>query len=400
MSSTPSTPSAPGPARDLVVSYCFPPYVDTAAIVAAKRVREAGRPVDVLQNRMAARRDTDAGLAQIADHLVVRRHEVPSPTFFSSWRSITRFTELGLQQALTWDRAGEGYERMYSRAQFAASHILAARFALLRPAVRWTAEFSDPLSHDVTGAVRHAPTADDALLARLGEGIVAAGFTPPTSGNVFEWAEMVAFALADEILFTNEHQRDLMVEAVAEEALAERVLEHAVISPHPTLPPEFYGLTDPDYPLEPGRRHIGYFGNFYATRGMGTVLEALASLPAHLRDRLCLHVFAGQRDALEQEVARRGLEGAVRTGPFVGFLDFLALSARMDVLLVNDAVTSGLLSSNPFLPSKWSDYRGSGSQVWGIVEPGSILDRQPLSYRSPVEHTSAAVQVLAQIAAG
>jgi hypothetical protein len=38
-----STPPAPGPARDLVVSYCFPPYVDTAAIVAAKRVRESAQ---------------------------------------------------------------------------------------------------------------------------------------------------------------------------------------------------------------------------------------------------------------------------------------------------------------------------------------------------------------------
>lgn len=392
------TPAAEGPARDLVVSYCFPPYVDTAAIVAAKRVREAGRPVDVIQNRMAAQRDTDPGLARIADHLVVRRHEVPSPTYFSSWRSIVGFTNLGLQQALAWDREGAGYERMYSRAQFAASHILAARFALLRPDVRWTAEFSDPLSHDVTGAVRHAPAARDTLLGHLDAGIRRAGFTPPAGDNVFEWAEMVAFALADEILFTNEHQRDLMVEAVHEPALAERILEKAVISPHPTLPPEFYRLADPDYALEPGRRHIGYFGNFYATRGMGTVLHALESLPAPLRSRVCLHIFAGKRDELDAEVARRGLQDVVRTGPFVGFLDFLALAARMDVLLVNDAVTSGLLSNNPFLPSKWSDYKGSGRAVWGIVEPGSILDRQPLTYRSPVQHTSAAVQVLAQIA--
>lgn len=388
------------PASDLVVSYCFPPYVDTAAIVAAKRVRETGRPVDVVQNRMSAQRATDEGLAKIADHLVVRRHEVPSPTYFSSWRSIVSFTQLGLQQALAWDREGEGYERLYSRAQFAASHILAARFSLLRPGVSWTAEFSDPLSHDVTGAVRHSPTSDDALLARLGEGIRRAGFKPPTSGNVFEWSEMVAFALADELLFTNTHQRDLMVEAVEEESLRARILEKSVVSPHPTLPQEYYGMTLPDYVLEPDRKHIGYFGNFYATRGMGTVLQALESLPTPLRDRLCLHVFAGRRDSLEAEVARRGLQDCVRTGPFVGFLDFLSLCRRMDVLLVNDAVTRGLLSTNPFLPSKWSDYKGSGAAVWGIVEPGSVLDSQPLSHRSPVEHTSAAVQVLAEIAMG
>lgn len=230
--------------------------------------------------------------------------------------------------------------------------------------------------------------------------MAAEGFRPPTNGNLFEWAEVVAYALADELLFTNDHQRDLMVGAVEDHdpELAARVRERAVISPHPTLPPAFYQLTDPAYDLEPGRRHLGYFGNFYSTRGMGTVLEALAVLPPALRDRLCLHVFAGRTDELDAEVSRLGLTGTVRTGPFVGFLDFLALSARMDVLLVNDAVTQGLMTVNPFLPSKWSDYRGSGSAVWGVVEPGSVLDRQPLTYRSPVEHTTAAVQVLAEIA--
>lgn len=395
-----STPPAAEPARDLVVSYCFTPYADASGIVAAKRVRQFGRPVDVIQNRMLTQRAADPGLAAIADHLVVRRHEVPSPTYFSAWPAIARFTELGLQQALAWDRAGEGYERMYSRAQWAASHILAARIALLRPGVRWTAEFSDPLSHDVTGAVRHSPTVDGALLHRLGEGLRRAGVQPPTSGNTFEWAETVAFALADEVIFTNMHQRNLMLEALHDDQLVERVLERAVIAPHPTLPSEFYSMHEPEYPLDGGRRHIGYFGNFYATRGMGTILEALQGLPSQLRDRLSLHIFAGKREALDAEVARRGLHDVVRTGPFLEYLDFLALSSRMDVLLVNDAVTTGMLSSNPFLPSKWSDYKGSGSAVWGVVEEGSTLDDQPLTYRSPVGHTTAAVQVLAQIATG
>lgn len=397
----PADPQTAPPARasDLVVSYCFPPYVDTAGIVAAKRVREMGRPVDVIQNRMAALAQSDDGLDRIAGDLVVRRHEVQSRSRFSSWGSIVAFTQLGLQQALAWDRAGPGYERMYSRAQVSASHILAARFAMLRPEVVWTAEFSDPLSHDVTGAVRHIATADDALLRQLAEGIRAAGFQPPTSGNVFEWAEVVAFALADRILFTNPHQRDLMIEAVAEQTLRDRIRERAVVSPHPTLPPEFYELGSAGAELDPGRAHIGYFGNFYATRGIGTVMQALELLPPALRERLCLHVFANKGEEVELESKRRGLQGTVRTGPFLGFLDFLARCRRMDVLLVNDAVTSGVLSVNPFLPSKWSDYRGSGTAVWGIVEPGSSLDSQPLTYRSQVAHVSATVQVLAEIAA-
>ncbi|MFX0539016.1 hypothetical protein ACQBAT_15715 [Ornithinimicrobium sp. Y1847] len=385
-------------ARDLVVSYCFPPYVDTAAIIAAKRVREAGRPVDVIQNEMSELRPQDESLALIADHLVVRRHEVPTPSRFGTWGAVVPWVEQGLDQALAWDRTGPGYKRLYSRAQFSASHILAARIKLARPDLRWTAEFSDPLSTDVAGDLRYHAVRRDPLLTLLGAGLQRAGWPPPENGNLFSWAEELPFGLADEILFTNEHQREQMLEAVADPDLRDSVRQRSTIAPHPTLGPEFYALADPELTLEPGRRHIGYFGNFYATRGMDTVLDALALLPREQRDRLQLHLFAGAHDKLIPLVKKRGLADVVQVRPFVGFLDFLALTRRMDVLLVNDAISTASHTRNPFLPSKWSDYKGSGTPVWGIVEPGSTLSGQDLAHRSPVAHVSAAVQVLARIA--
>ncbi|WP_440900837.1 hypothetical protein, partial [Actinosynnema sp.] len=201
------SPGVAEPVRGLVVSYCFPPYADAASVVAAKRVRDHGLPVDVVQNRMDRLRRRDPLLGAIAGPFVRRQVLIPTPSAFSSWRSVRDFTEEGLQHALTWDRDRGGYEHLYSRAQFAASQVLAARFVLARTAVRWTAEFSDPLSHDVTGAVRFSPVDDDALLHVLGEGLRARGVRPPTSGNVFEWSEVLALALADTVLFTNEHQR-------------------------------------------------------------------------------------------------------------------------------------------------------------------------------------------------
>lgn len=393
-----STDQSTGPARDLVVSYCFPPYVDTAAIVAAKRVRETGRPVDVIHNAMGRIRPTDARLAEIAGPLVQRRHEVPTLSMFASWRVIVPWVDQGLEQALAWDRQGPGYERLYSRAQFSASHILAARIKIARPGVRWTAEFSDPLSHDVRGALRYSPVLDGPLIDLLAEALAGTGYAAPGTGNVYEWAEVLPYALADEILFTNEHQRDLMMAQCAQPALRERILERARIAPHPTLGPEFYAMAEPELDLEPGRAHIGYFGNFYPTRGMGTVIEALTLLRPDQRDRVHLHVFANSGEELEEAVAKKRLGDVVTVRPFLDYPDFLAMTRRMDVLLVNDAETSADLPENPFLPSKWSDYRGSGSAVWGIVEPGSTLDGQDLTYRSPVAHTTAALQVLSRIA--
>lgn len=394
MTSVTATP----PARRLVASYCFPPYSDTAAIVAAKRVAEHGEPVDVVFNAMDAIRTRDSGLVRLCGGLVRRWAAVPSRTAFSSWSSIGDFQRLGLAEVARWEVEQGPYTSLYSRAQFAASHFLAAEVKLTRPGIVWDAEFSDPVSHDVRGDVRSSPAADDRSLRRLRDAVEGAGFRPPAGLNAFEWCEVVAFALADRVIFTNTHQRDFMLEACHDRQLAARVEQVAVVSPHPTPPPELYAVADPDLRLDPALRHLGYFGNFYANRGLSLVLDALGLLPEATRERLALHVFTTDPDELGSEVARRGLSGQVHPRPFVGYLDFLALASRMDCLLVNDAV-SPPGGRNPFLPSKWSDYRGSGTPVWGIVEEGSPLDAQPLDHRSPVEHVTAACQVLQRIAA-
>jgi glycosyltransferase involved in cell wall biosynthesis len=355
-------------------------------------------PVDVICNAMDAIRRQDPSLGHIAGSLVRRFEAVPSPTAFSSWVSIRGYCQQGLQQALEWDRAHGTYRRLYSRAQFAASHFLAARYKALRPQVFWEAEFSDPLSHDVAGRPRHSPAAQDELLATFRSMLLAAGWVPPDSDNIYVWCETLAFALADRILFTNQAQLEFMVGACTDPVLAQRARDVAKVSPHPTLPPEYYDLAEPDYPLDPAQRHIGYFGNFYATRGMDTVLDALQTIPDRDRERLALHVFTSAPETLDRAARERGLESVVHAQPFADYLDFLALTRRLDCLLVNDSISPAGAGSNPFLPSKWSDYRGSGSAVWGVVEEGSPLSGQPLDHRSPIGHVTAAQQVLVRIA--
>ena len=386
------------PARRLVASYCFPPYSDTAAVVAAKRVHDRGEPVDVICNAMDSIRQQDPDLVQVCGSLVRRFAAVPSRTAFSSWGSVVDYQQRGLETFLRWESLQGDYESLYSRAQFAASHFLAVAIKAARPGIHWDAEFSDPLSHDVLGQVRTAPAHDDRTLARLRSAVESAGFRPPAGLNAVQWGEVAAFALADSVMFTNSHQRDFMLEHCHDADLAARVERVAVVSPHPTPSAALYEAKQSTHELDPGRRHVGYFGNFYANRGVTGVLDALALLPGDARGRVMLHVFTSKPEELHDVVAARGLGDCVRVGPFVGYLEFLALARRMDCLLVNDAV-SPPGAPNPFLPSKWSDYRGSGTQVWGVVEEGSALDAQPLDHRSPIEHVSAAVQVLRRISA-
>jgi hypothetical protein len=79
------------------------------------------------------------------------------------------------------------------------------------------------------------------------------------------------------------------------------------------------------------------------------------------------------------------------------YLDFLALASRMDWLILTD--THGLATHqvNPYLPSKYADYRGSGTRIWGITEQGSVLDGEPLDALSRLGDHVGATQVLSSI---
>jgi len=88
----------------------------------------------------------------------------------------------------------------------------------------------------------------------------------------------------------------------------------------------------------------------------------------------------------------------VHINPYVGFLEFLSLSRRFDWLIINDASTSSTHSRNPFLPSKFADYRGSGSRIWGLIEPGSPLSELPLDARSVIGDVDGVARVIAEIA--
>lgn len=242
--------------RTLVSAYCFPPYSDTAGVVAAKRVRERGERVDVVTVAMDRMRRTDPSLSAICGHLVDRYAVLQTPSAFASWRSVSTYAEEGASVATRWEDIDGPYREVYSRAHFAASHFLAASLRAARPDLRWTAEFSDPLSHDVAGRVRHVPVDESPLLDRLRRAVQAAGHRTPTSGNLFEWCEVMTFAMADRVVFTNDRQRDFMLSRV-DVALADEVAAKCEVSAHPTLPRSFYDLGSAGLDLTPGRTHIG-----------------------------------------------------------------------------------------------------------------------------------------------
>lgn len=46
----------------------------------------------------------------------------------------------------------------------------------------------------------------------------------------------------------------------------------------------------------------------------------------------------------------------------------------------------GNFKINPYLPSKISDYKGSGSSIWGVCESESVMDNLDIDYKSKLNN--------------
>ena len=385
-----------GSARELALLYCFTPWNGTSGLVAARRIRARAAVVDVITQQMDNLRTRDEASRAIAAPYVADQLVVPGDATFAQWDGIVRHVAATTSLIEDGPLAGRAHATVYSRAMFPASHVAAARHKLRHPDVLWRAEFSDPLSKDVHGQDRPALLRQGPLLEELRAGLEAAGADAPDHLRLFPWVEHLAYALADEIVFTNENQRGYMLGYCPDATLRARVEERSSVSHHPTLPAPFYQRVPSTFELDRDRVHVGYFGVFYATRGLTEVTEALAGLPGPVRARVQLHVFTTNPEEVAADVSAAGLGDVVRVNGYRPFLEFLNLTTRFDVLLVNDADHEGI---NPYLPSKLSDYLGSGSDVWAISQPGSVLSREQVAYATSLHDVGAAAEVLTRIAA-
>lgn len=386
-----------GTARDLVVSYCFAPYADTSAVIASKAIVERGRVVDVIYNDMSSVRKKDANLETIAGRLIDTATEIHSPPSFSRWSQICEFVSKGITVADRRDALIGGYETLYSRVLWPGSHFLAALFKIRHSGVKWTAEFSDPLSTDANGMPRSGDLVRDDMFDVFNRAVTAKGFAPLETDSLFTWCEYLTYILADELVFTNENQLAYMRNHVSDKRLRRMIEGKSVVRVHPTPPARSYEVLPSRYSLSGSVVNVGYFGAFYDNRGLHEVLTALSNVSPDVRRKLRLHVFTNKADDVARQVQEFGLTGVVKAQGYRPYLEFLNLASQFDVLLVNDVERSGEMLINPFLPSKYSDYLGTGRPVWGLVDEGSALSSKPLAYKSEVGNSVQAVSVLEEI---
>ena len=319
-----------GLARDLAICFCFPPSQDTSGMVAAKRLRSRGLVTDVISQDLRGLRRTDPGAVRLVAPVLAQHHVVPGPTSMAGWEAVRRFTEEAWATFLGWEEVQGTYRSVYSRAVAVHSHFAAALIKTRRPGITWSAEFSDPMKVGVTGAERSGAVLDDRLSEEIAGQVARAGFDPAHGDALFDWAERIVYALADEVVFTNQHQMDFMLGYCAAEALATRARAIATVAHHPTPPAEAYELASSDLDIDPDVVNLAYFGAFYVTRDMGDLVAALQRLRQRDRDELRLHVFTDQPDRLAVEVAGAGLAGVVHARAYVPVLEFLSLTRQFE----------------------------------------------------------------------
>ena len=145
------------------------------------------------------------------------------------------------------------------------------------------------------------------------------------------------------------------------------------------MPREYYESNKSNYQLDSDKVNFAYFGAFYKTRRLDDLIEALRSYDINRADykdlkKPLIHIFTEQTDSAHEMIQEEGLENYFIINPYVNYFDFLYISKEMDVLIANDAKAKDVFGFNPYLPSKLSDYLGSGSDIWAFYEDESALN--------------------------
>lgn len=381
----------------LVVSYCFPPYADSSGNVMAKRVRERDDMVDVIQNDVSDIRNVDKSLNLLTKGLIEDQILIDSVSkdSFGNWDLIYDFCKKGMEKIKeNVGKKGE-YEAIYSRTFLPASHFLAFMSKITYPNTKWIAEFSDPVLYNEKGKIRYSKLNDKEFMDKVNNLLVKNGFPEDKQANLFFLCEYLPYVFADEIVFTNENQKDYMINKFPLKEVSTIIDKKAKIKRHPTLKKEFYNLIESDYFLDANYVNFAYFGRNYETRNLNDIFHALNELNNCYKSKCKLHIFTSNPKDFKESIKYDSIKKNLQVNSYVNFLEFLNLTTKFDCLIVNDAQKKGEI--NPYLPSKLSDYLGSGTDIWILYEEGSAMSKINQNYKSIIGDTKSVTQTLKQI---
>ena len=373
--------------RELIISYAFSPTNTTTSNVVARRIMSEKKNVDVICANLDDMAK-DFTLETYVHEFVVEKHVIES-NFSTDWDNILNFSNEGMKVL------GK-YDKIYSRANFVHSHFLALEYKLKNPDTYWRAEFSDPLIYTFEGRHLSPKLTDEDYINRMNEILSERNLELINADDDINCVcEYLTFVFADEIIFTNESQKEVMTDTLRFD-IEDIINEKSVISSHPILDLKYYYVKKSDYELDNSYINFAYFGVIFSNRSFEDFINAFDNLSDEYKDKVRLHIFSPNRTLFEQLLTKELLERTVFNAN-VDYLEFLNLTTKFDVLIVEDSYTKGHFIKNPYLPSKLSDYKGSNSAIWAICEKGSEMSKLDFEYKSHLNDYDENINVLNRI---
>ena len=371
--------------RELIISYAFSPTNTTTSNVVAKRILSEKKNVDVICASLDDIKK-DFTLEKVVSEYIVNKYTVNS-NFSTEWNNILNFMNEGIKLI-------NNYENIYSRANFVHSHFLALEYKLSNPNTYWRAEFSDPLIYTFGNRHLSGKLEDEEYVNRINEILKEKDLKLiSTEDDINCVCEYLTFIFADEIIFTNESQKDLMIDTLPFKV---DINDKYIISPHPTLEEKYYHIKEINYPLDKNYINFAYFGVIFSNRSFEDFINAFDNISDEYKDKIRLHLFTPNRILFEQILNREILDKTTINNN-IDYLEFLNLSTKFDVLIVEDSFTKGHFIKNPYLPSKISDYNGSNTTIWAICEKNSEMSKLDIEYKSYINDIDSNINTLNSI---
>lgn len=395
--------------NQLVINSKFPPFDDVSGMVLSKRIILNKKPVDVIYQNYENSNDFD--INNLIDFYIGNRIVVENKSLSNTIPGISTFVREGIKKI---EDSNNDYKYITSRAWTLDSHFLAMEYKLKHPEVKWTAEFSDPLIYDIYGKIRQGIQLKNIsnlnhisiinkYIGELNKKINSSNDSTnqafpfvKDSDHLYYLVEYLPFLFADIVRFTNKNQREVML-SYFDDNVKDYVIAKSEVKPHPTLDNYYYHLKNINYEIDNDCINFGYFGLYAEKRDFNQLFEIISNLDSNIKSKIKIHMFLSNFGEASKLIENSPIFDNIIINPKVSLLDCLNLTTKMDVLLVNDTITEGIFKVNPYLPSKFADYFGSGKDIWAFVEDGSILSNKDLKYKSYLNNVDSIKSTLNQI---
>jgi len=367
-------------AKKLFISFNYLPYSGTSFTTLTKRVNEHNEPVDIIQNYSCDIQNENNDFNFIIEHLTEKQIIIDSNRVVGCWNNISNICKNGMEKLNQMVRLKGEYREIYSISMFPTAHYLAFEYKFQYPNVKWTAEFSDRLIYNTNENLWDSKINDQKYIDKINTLLSLFGFPIYDFPNIFNLCQYLTYVFADKLIFTSINQKRYVINKFIKNKELTAMIEHkSTIKPTPTLGKEFYKMIESDYHLENNHINLAYFGYIHNSTDLEDLFYAFYSLDDKYKKKCKIHLFTDV-EGFKKSIQCNPILGNLIINPYKSYLEFLNLTKKFDCLIVYDRHYN--IEINPHLPSKLSDYQGSGTDIWAICEEDSAMSKYEFKYKS------------------